>query len=128
MNDRRFARKIRRMARIKTWQGEMSEYDLERIVKGSHDSATIKRWRAKIEEPRYGAPWVGPGVSQGIDWTSVWEWLKQNWPMILKILLSLLVFLGDKPDENSRNASSDSQNESDDGNEDREVDYSGISR
>jgi hypothetical protein len=113
MNDRRFGRKVRRMARIKTWHGEMSEYDRDRIIKGSHDNATVKRWRAKLEQPVYGAPWVGPGASQGIDWTTVWEWFKANWPAILKILLTLLVFLGDNPDEDSTSSDpSDSPNES----------------
>lgn len=112
MNDRRFARKIRRMSRIKTWHGEMSEYDRDRIIKGSYDNATVKRWRDKLEQPSYGAPWVGPGVSQGIDWANVWAWFKANWPMILKLLLSLLVFLGDNPDEdNSSPDTSDSPDE-----------------
>ena len=98
MTDRRFARILRRMARIKTRQGKMSESDRDLVFKGSRDDATVKLWRAKLEQPAYGAPWVGTDASKGIDWPTVWEWLRKNWPMILKILITLIL-LGEKPDE-----------------------------
>jgi hypothetical protein len=113
MNDRRFARKIKRMANIQTRRGNMSEYDRDRIVKGCKSPEIVKQWRAKLEQPVYGAPWIGPGVAKGIDWTSVWEWCKLNWPLILKLLLSVLVFLGENPDDNvSDTYSRGSQDES----------------
>jgi hypothetical protein len=100
MTDRMLARKLRRMAYIKTRQGKMSERDRDLIFKGSRDAATIKLWRAKLETPAYGAPWVGVDASEGIDWPSIWEWLRNNWPTILKILLTLIL-LGDKTDEDT---------------------------
>lgn len=105
MTDRQFARKIRRMARIKTWAGEMSKEELVKIKQGCRDPKTVKAWRAKLEHPMYGAPWMKPEMKQGlIDWPTVWEWLKKNWPTILQILLSLLVFLGEKPDEDDNSS------------------------
>lgn len=43
---------------------------------------------------------IGPIPVEGIgDWLSVvWAWIKNNWPTILKVLLSLLVFLGPNPE------------------------------
>jgi len=38
-------------------------------------------------------------VKTGINWSNIWSWLLDNWPAILKVLLSLLVFLGEKPEE-----------------------------
>jgi hypothetical protein len=112
MNDRRFARKIKRMARIQTRRGNMTDFDFDRIVKGCKSPEVVKQWRAKLEQPVYGAPWVGPGVAKGIDWTSVWAWLKDNWPTILKLLLSILVFLGENPDEDTQDTyPRDSQDE-----------------
>lgn len=101
MDNRRFARKIRRMARIKTRAGEMSRGDLERIIVASHKKDIVSKWRNKLELPMYGAPWMRQGL---IDWTAIWEWLKNNWPAILQILLSLLVFLGEKSDEDNTNS------------------------
>jgi hypothetical protein len=112
MNDRRFARKIKRMARIQTRRGNMTEFDLDRIVKGCKSPQVVKQWRAKLERPVYGAPWVGPGAAKGIDWVSVWAWLKANWPAILKLLLTVLVFLGENPDDNAQDTDTrDSPNE-----------------
>ena len=101
MNDRRFARKIKRMANIQTRRGNMSEYDRDRLHKGCKSPETVKQWRAKLESPVYGATWVGPSAAKGIDWPRMWEWLRANWPTILKLLLSVLVLLGENPDDNA---------------------------
>lgn len=101
LTDRRLARKIRRAVRVKLRRGEINEDQAHRLTAGSRDANVVARWRKTLEQPVYGAPWVGkdPKVLTGIDWASIWAWLMDNWPTILRVLLSLLVFLGENPDE-----------------------------
>lgn len=98
MSDRRLARKIRRAVRFKRRRGEINEDQARRLLEGSRDAGVVKRWRITLEQPIYQAPWVGkdPEILTGIDWATIWQWLLGNWPTILRILLSLLVFLDEE--------------------------------
>jgi hypothetical protein len=97
MSNRRLARRIRLACRVKLRAGEMTDDQARRVVAGSHDHETVALWKATLEKPQYEAPWINsdnpPGVWTGLDWSRLWDWLIDNWPMILKVLLSLLVFL-----------------------------------
>jgi len=98
MTNRRFARRIRLACRVKLRAGEMTQDQAQRVVAGSHDHDTVALWKTTLEKPQYGAPWLGtdnpPGIWTDSGWGSkLWDWLIDNWPMILKVLLSLLVFL-----------------------------------
>jgi len=103
--ERRLARRIRTAVRIKLRRWEINEDQARRLLAGSRDPGVVRRWRKTLEEdPKCQAPWVDkdPELLTGIDWKSIWNWLLDNWPMILKILLSLLVFLGDNPEEEEK--------------------------
>jgi len=75
----------------------MTADQARRVVAGSHDYETVALWKANLENPVYKAPWIDstnpPGIWTGLDWSNLWDWLMDNWPTILKLLLSLLVFL-----------------------------------
>lgn len=97
--ERRLARQVRRAVRYKRRRGEITAEQATRLEAGSRDPGVVRRWRTTLEEQSYGAPWVDSDVKTGLNWSNMWSWLMGNWPMILKILLSLLVFLGEKPGE-----------------------------
>ena len=99
MSDRRLARRIRLVVRWKSRRGEINPDQAQRLQEGARDQAVIRQWRDALERPEYRAPWIGSDIKTGIDWISVLAWLLDNWPTILKVLLSLLVFLGTKPKE-----------------------------
>lgn len=93
-----FGRKIRRVARRQKRHGKIDQETYQKIVEGSRDSDTVKKWRSAVEKGISGAPWL---VKTGADWRArlneIWEWLIENWPTILKIILSLLVFIEPPP-------------------------------
>jgi len=95
MTNRRFGRRIRTAVRIKLRAGEITPEQAARLVRGSHNHEIVARWRHTLSKPQFNPPWVkkDPKLLTGIDWKRIWEWLMDNWPTILKILLSLLVFL-----------------------------------
>jgi hypothetical protein len=76
----------------------MSVSDYERIAEDSRHPDKVAVWRTEVERKVVGAPWLVKGASP--DDPTIWErirdWIVANWPMILKIILSLLVFV-EKP-------------------------------
>lgn len=85
-----FARKMQRVSRRAYRHGEMDERTYNHVMEALKDPDVVEEWQAKVET-QMNAPWK---VSQGrIDWNTIWEWLKANWPTILRILLSILPLL-----------------------------------
>lgn len=99
LNNRRFARRIRLAVRLKLRRGDISPEQARRLNEGSRDIGVVKRWRTALSDPKFKAPWLesDPSVWTGINWSNLWDWLIDNWPTILRLLLSLLVFLGEDP-------------------------------
>ena len=93
-----FGRKVRRVARRQRRRGKIDQKTYKKIVEGSRNPATVAKWQAAVEKGVRGAPWLR---KTGIDWrerlTEIWEWFIENWPTILKIILSLLVFIEPPP-------------------------------
>lgn len=91
-----FGRKIRRVARRQRRRGKISREEYQKIKDGSRDPIMVAKWKKAIESGVPGAPWT---VSTGWRdiFTAIWEWLIENWPAILKIILSLLVFIEPPP-------------------------------
>ena len=105
LNDRRFGRRIRLAVRYKLRRGDISADQARRLWEGSKDTRVVQEWREALSDPQFKAPWLDtdPNVWTGINWSNLWDWLLDNWPTILRILLSLLVFLGEPPkDANTR--------------------------
>jgi len=90
-----FGRKVRRHARRQMWRGEMSASDYKRIAEDSRKPEKVAVWREEVERKVVGAPWLVKGASPDDPtiWERIREWLVANWPMILKIILSLLMFV-----------------------------------
>lgn len=99
-----FGRKIRRVARRQRRRGKIDRETYQKIVTGSRDPVMVSEWKMAVERGVSGAPWT---LKTGMDWRElmsvIWEWLTENWPAILKIVLSLLVFIEPppQPDEES---------------------------
>ena len=93
-----FGRKLRRVARRQRRHGKIDRKTYQKIVDGSRDPITVAEWKAAVERGVSGAPWT---LKTGMDWremlTAIWDWFLENWPTILKIILSLLVFIEPPP-------------------------------
>jgi hypothetical protein len=95
MNNRRLARRLRLAIRVKSRRGELTADEARRLKAGTRDAKQVEIWKKNLEHNVWGAPWLGkdPELMTGLDWSRIWTWLMDNWPTILKLLLSLLVFL-----------------------------------
>jgi len=93
-----FGRKVRRLARRQRRRGKLDSKTYQKIVDGSRDSEMVAKWKVAIESGVSGAPWL---QKTGMDWREMIEaikdWFLENWPAILKILLTLLVFIEPPP-------------------------------
>lgn len=83
-----FGRKARRVARRQWRRGLMSRDDFDKVIDASRDPDKVAQWEAEVRK-QLGAPWE---IQGRIDWNAIWEWFIENWPTILKILLTLLAF------------------------------------
>lgn len=103
-----FGRKLRRVARRQRRRGKLSQADYRKIVDGLRNSKTVETWKTAIENGVSGAPWTQKrGDWRGI-FSQIWDWFIENWPAILKIILSLLVFV--EPPPHSRVGKSEKNN------------------
>jgi hypothetical protein len=77
------------------WRGEIRREDYDRISEESRKPEKVAVWKAEVEQKLRGAPWAADDADQ--DDPTLWEriraWIMANWPAILKIILSLLVFV-----------------------------------
>jgi hypothetical protein len=82
-----FGRKARRVARRQYRHGLISSEEYQQVREASRDPEIVARWEAEVER-QLGAPWK---LRTGwFDWSAIWEWFIENWPTILRILLTLL--------------------------------------
>ena len=90
-----FGRKVRRHARRQMRRGQISRADYERIAEDSQHPDKVAMWQTEVERKVVGAPWTLKGASP--DDPTIWErirdWLIANWPAILKIILTLIMFV-----------------------------------
>jgi hypothetical protein len=93
-----FGRKVRRVARRQYRRGIINHETYKKIKDGSRDSVMVQKWQNAVEQQVPGAPWLRKG---DFDWAEllqeIWDWLLENWPTILQIILSLLVFIEPQP-------------------------------
>jgi hypothetical protein len=88
-----FARKARRVARRQYRRGKITRQEYEHVCEASRDPEVVAKWEAEVEK-QLGAPWKAKGgFLDGFDFSAIWEWFKENWPTILKILLTILPLL-----------------------------------
>jgi hypothetical protein len=79
-----FGRKARRVARRQYWRGKMTRAEYEQVKEACKDPEMVARWQAEVEQS-YHTPWREGRFDMGV----IWEWFKENWPAILKVLLTL---------------------------------------
>jgi len=93
-----FGRKVRRHARRQRRRGQISTADYERIAEDSREPEKVAVWKEAVERRVVGAPWLckDANADDPTIWERIRDWIVANWPMILKIILSLLVFV-EKP-------------------------------
>lgn len=98
-----FGRKIRRVAR-RQYRHNLIDYKTYQKVKtGSYDLATVQKWQEAIEQRVPGAPWLRKDDTNWVELLQqIWEWLIENWPAILEIILTLLVFVEPPPKQVKR--------------------------
>lgn len=88
MNTRRLARKARRQAIISHFNGEITDIECEAVLNATKDKEILQRWAEEIDKQLttkrlYGSGWKS-------FFRNVWDWFKNNWEDILKILFQLL--------------------------------------
>lgn len=93
-----FGRKVRRVAR-RQWRREKLDFvTYRKIVVGSRDPDTVAKWKLEVEKKVPGAPWaVKTGTDFRDKFSEIWDWFIENWPTILKLLLTLMVFVEPEP-------------------------------
>lgn len=98
------ARRVKRQANRELKKGNLSSEDHRKIIAVVQNEHTLRQLRDRIREKRLN-PYEGPDRLAGLDWheiwANVWDWLKANWPEILRIILMLApLLLMENPDEN----------------------------
>lgn len=89
-----FGRKIRRIARRQYRRNLIDYKTYQKVRTGSYDSATVQKWQDAIERRIPGAPWLRKDDTNWAELLQqIWEWFIENWPAILEIILTLLVFV-----------------------------------
>jgi len=105
-----FGRKIRRIARRQYRHNIIDYKTYQKVKTGSYDSVTAQKWQDVIEQQISGAPWLRKDDTSWAELLQqIWEWLLENWPAILEIILTLLVFV--KPPKRKKKMASMSLDE-----------------
>ncbi|MHC4702591.1 MAG: hypothetical protein ACYTFQ_18670 [Planctomycetota bacterium] len=90
-----FGRKAKRVARRAFWRGQITREEYEHVKEAVQDPELVRWWQADVER-NLQAPWR----DGEFDFAAIWEWFKENWPTILKILLTIApLLLEPAPDE-----------------------------
>ena len=90
-----FGRKAKRAARWAYWRGRITREEYDHVKEAVKDPELLRWWQADVER-NCQAPWR----DGKFDFSEIWEWFKENWPTILKILLTIApLMLEPGPDE-----------------------------
>jgi len=87
---RNFRRRVQRVADRQLRKGRLTPVEYKRVQDALRDPVLMKKWEAEVE--RQLVPKTESRESR-IDWLAIRQWFIDNWPTILRILLSLLVLL-----------------------------------
>ena len=93
MTEHRLKRVTKRIARRQLRWGNITEIDYHKVIQLCNNPEKFEQYYQKMStQPN---PWQGK-ILTGIDWVGIWEWFIENWPAILKIILTIIMFVGDK--------------------------------
>lgn len=86
-----YRRQLARALNVKLRRGEISRSEYWEIRKASLD---VNYMDAFIEEIVHAAKEAGTFIEDVKEWLSyLWQWLLENWEIVLKLALSLLVLV-----------------------------------
>lgn len=84
---RNLSRGLKQAAKQRLEAGEITQADADKMLRASRDNKVLRRLLRQMEEGPYGF---------SINWESIKDWIIENWPTILKVVLSLLVLLDER--------------------------------
>ena len=86
---------FQRMLRERRGSGELTVEDYNKGMRASQRNSTIEHLIA--ESQKSGTE--GSSLKGEFDWAGIWEWIKENWWEILKIVITIAIMFADTPDE-----------------------------
>ena len=94
-------RRTLRQARRELRRDNLTLDDYAHIITVCDDNDSLMELNERIEKEVN--PWNEPNRLYGADWPTifrnVWDWLVENWPAILKIILTIVPLLLDEGDK-----------------------------
>jgi len=99
------ARRVKRQADRELRKGRLTSEEHRKVVAVTNNQHTLRMLRDKIRERRIN-PYEGPdrlvGMSWKEIWANLWDWLVENWPTILRLILTIApLLLMENPNEDS---------------------------
>jgi hypothetical protein len=95
MNIRRLKKKLRRQARREYRAGRMTGMEFNAAMRVSDDYLLLNKLNKYIEEEVN--PWNRADGLIGASWSdwfsSAWDWFVQNWPTILRFIITIAPLL-----------------------------------
>lgn len=82
---------LRAAAKIQHKAGDISDDQYSRLVWASRDREAMERVLRQLT--------VNENALGGIDWAGIRDWIIQNWPTILRIVLSIVILLDPKDEQ-----------------------------
>jgi len=91
----RYRRHLQRMLREKHDSGEIADVDFDRAMRASLKNSTIEK---VIAESQHSGT-DGSNLKGEFSWTSIWEWICDNWLEILKVVITIAIMFADDDSE-----------------------------
>ena len=86
---------FQRMLRERRGSGELTVEDYNKGMRASLRNSTIEHLIS--ESQKSGSP--DSPLKGEFDWAGIWEWIKENWWEILKIVLTIAIMFADTQEE-----------------------------
>ena len=86
---------LQRMLRERRGMGLITSQDYEKGMRASKRNSVIEHCIS--ESKKSGSP-DSPLVGE-FDWAGIWEWIKENWWEILKIVITIAIMFADTQEE-----------------------------
>ena len=96
MTKRKLRRKVRKQARREYRKGNMTREQYGAAMAVTASDEALVELQNRIDEQQLD-PWKNPQRLIGVDWremlSNLWDWFIENWPAILKIILTIAPLL-----------------------------------
>jgi len=91
----KYRKHLQRMLGEQHEAGEISDFDYQRAWKASLKNSTIE---SVIAESRKSGT-TDSNLKGEFSWEGIWQWLKDNWWEILKLVLTIAIMFADTEEE-----------------------------